>query len=66
MYISLSNSRADGFKKWSDSHRPGNDDFDNSGGATPIAIAKPPGEDAGAMKEPSHQPWLVPGVGGSL
>jgi hypothetical protein len=65
MYISLANSRAHGFRKWSDAIRPSNDDEDNSGGATPIAIAEPPEEDA-AIEEPSHQPWAVPGVGTSL
>jgi hypothetical protein len=65
MYISLANSRARGFRKWSDAIRPVNDDDDNSGGATPIAIAEPPEDDA-AIKEPPHQPWAVPGVGTSL
>lgn len=66
MYISLANSRAQGFKKWSDAHRPGDNDDDNSGGATPIALTEPPGDDREAIKETPHQPWLVPGVGSSF
>ena len=66
MYISLANSRARGFKKWSDAVRPGNDDDDNSGGAIPIAIVEPPDENGAAIEEPFHQPWVVPGVGTSL
>lgn len=67
MYISLGNSRARGFRTWPDAIRCANDDDDNSGGATPIAIAEPPDEDDdAAIKEPPHQPWVVPGVGTSL
>lgn len=66
MYISLNNSRANGFKKWSDAHRPGNDDDDNSGGATPIAITEPPSGEGEEIREPSHRPWMVPGAGSSL
>ena len=66
MYISLTNSRTQVLKKWSDAHRPGNDDDDNSGGATPIALTEPPCEDREARKELPHQPWLVPGVGTSF
>ena len=66
MYISLANSRTHGFKKWSDGERPGNDDNDDSGGAPPIAVTEPSCDDREAVKEPPHQPWLVPGVGNSL
>jgi len=66
MYISLTNSRTNGFKKWSDAHPPGNDDNDNSGGATPIAITAPPRSDSEAIREPPHRPWLVPGAGSSF
>jgi hypothetical protein len=42
MHISLKQSRETGFLKWSSAaHRPANDDGDNSGGATPIALRKP-------------------------
>jgi hypothetical protein len=66
MYISLTNGRTHGWKKWSDVHPPGNDDDDNSGGATPIALTEPPCDDREAIREPPHQPWLVPGVGTSF
>ena len=66
MHISLNNSRTNGFKKWSDAHRPGNDDDDNSGGATPIAITEPPCRDGEEKREPPHCPWLVPGAGSSF
>ena len=65
MYISLTNSRTQGFKKWSDAHQPDNDD-DSPGGATPIAVTEPPRDDRGAIEEPPHHPWLVPGVGKSF
>ena len=65
MYISLTNNLTRGFRKWSDGHRPGNDD-DGSGGATPIALAEPPCDDREAIKELPHQPWRVPGVGTSF
>jgi len=65
MYISLANSRTGGFKRWSNAHRPDNDD-DNSGGATPIAVRKAPTDECHAIEEALHRPWLVPGVGCSL
>jgi hypothetical protein len=65
MYISLADSRARGFLKWSEALRPGNDD-NEPGGATPIAIGVSPGDDSEAIKEPPHQPWQVPGVGTSF
>jgi hypothetical protein len=40
MLISLTNSRSNGFKKWSDPH--GSNDDDQLGGATLTAIATPP------------------------
>jgi hypothetical protein len=65
MYISLAYSRTHGFLKWSESHRPGNDD-DEPGGATPIAINKLHRDEREDLEEPPHQPWLVPGVGTSF
>ena len=66
MYIFLANSRAHGFKKWLDTHWPANDDYDDSGGATPIALTEPPCDNHESIKEPLHRPWLVPGVGTSF
>ena len=65
MYISLANSREDGFKKWSDAREPDNDD-DNLGGASPIAVTEPPRDDREAVQEEPHRPWIVPGAGGSF
>jgi len=63
MYISLVNSRAKGFKKWSDAHQPhiGNDDHAGAGMATELDL------DNGAMApgEP-HRPWQMAGVGMTL
>jgi hypothetical protein len=66
MYISLTTSRTDGFRKWSDTHRPDSNDDDNSGGATPIVITEPPCDDIEAIQEPPDSPWLVPGTGSSF
>jgi hypothetical protein len=66
MFISLNDSRTNDFKKWSDAHLPGNDDDDNSGGATPIAINVPSCDDGEATPELAHRPWLVPGAGSSF
>lgn len=65
MFISLANSRARGFLKWSEAQRPGNDD-DEPGGGTPIAIDEPPCDGYGAIEEPPPQPWQVPGAGSSF
>jgi len=58
MHISLTNSRANGFKKWSDANRPSNDD-DNPGGATPIAVTEPPADDREAIEEPPLQGQIM-------
>lgn len=51
MYISSANSRAVGFKKWSDAQqRPNNDDDNNSGGATPIALVELPPKSVDASR----------------
>ena len=61
MHISAAHSRRYGFSKWWEAHPPGNDN-DEPGGATPIAIATPPGDDREAMEEP-HRRRLAPGIG---
>jgi hypothetical protein len=60
MYISLRNS---GFKDWSDTQRPNDDDND---GATPITVTEPPSDDHNAVKEPPLPSWAVPGTGNSF
>jgi hypothetical protein len=61
MYISLTNS---GFNKWSKGRRPSNDNDDNTGGATPIAIREPSSDGKG--QEVPRGPWSIPGVGGAF
>jgi hypothetical protein len=66
MGIFLVSGRMNGFKKWSNDHRPTSNDDDSPGGATPVAIAIPPTEDSQVMDERLHRPWRVPGTGTSL
>jgi hypothetical protein len=66
MYISFAASRSAGFRKSSGpQHPPASNDDDHPAGATPVALAAPSIDDAGAAEQP-HYPWLVPGVGLSL
>ncbi len=57
MYISLRDSREQGFRKWSDAHPPASNDNPGSV-ATADALVKPP--------EGPRDPWLVPGVGNTF
>ncbi len=61
MFISLMSSRAKGFKKWSDNHRPSNDDE-----AAPIALAGTPLNNNDAPQDTPHRPWVIPGVRGAF
>lgn len=61
MFISLMSSRTKGFKKWSDKHRPSNDDE-----AATIALVGTPLSDDDAPQETPHRPWIIPGVGGAF
>jgi hypothetical protein len=63
MYISLRNS---GFKNWSDTQRPHDDDNDDSDGATRIAVTEPPSDDHDSVEEPPLPSWAVPGTGNSF
>jgi hypothetical protein len=77
MFISLERSRAEGFRRWSDSHKldcnDNNDpDHDNSGVMTALARVSPMlnglltlGPVTNGAEDP-HRPWLVPGVGTSF
>ena len=68
MYISLTDSCANEFKKCSDALEPDNDN-DNPGGATPIAVTEPPRDEHEAVQDiqdEPHRPWIVPGAGGSF
>ena len=67
MRISLADSRASGFSKWTIACQPGSNDDDQPGGATPIAITAPDLDDPIiALPEQPHRPWIVPGVGTAL
>jgi hypothetical protein len=63
MFISLMTNR--GSKNCSKNHRSTNDNDDNSGGATPIAVRKPTSAEEG-LEEVVHRPWRIPGVGGAF
>ena len=64
MYISLADSRANGFAKWADAHQPEKlaDARDGAGEATVIA-ARALARGATTTAEQPHRPWLVPGAG---
>jgi len=66
MYISLSYSTTNGFRKWADAQRPSNDDDDSPGETSPTNITEPPADDRAPIEEPSHRPWTVPGTGSSF
>jgi hypothetical protein len=68
MYISLADSRAKGFKRWSDAHEPhGNDNEGDVARADALT-----GADLGiayaVMTPPEglRRPWLVAGVGNTF
>jgi hypothetical protein len=68
MYISLIESRAKGFRRWSSAHRPhSNDDAHGVVRADALAIAAL-GSKYAVMTPPEgpRTPWLVPGVGNTF
>jgi hypothetical protein len=68
MYISLAESRAKGFRRWSDAHPPSGNDNESAvvrldalaslGLDTEYAVMMPP--------QGPRDPWLVPGVGNAF
>jgi hypothetical protein len=62
MRISLTDS---GFNTGSNNQGPSNDNDDNTGGATPIAIREPSSYEEG-LEEAPNRPWSIPGVGGAF
>ena len=50
MYISLANSSTNGFEKWSDTHRPSDDDDRRE--LVPVTITEPPRDDREVIEEP--------------
>ena len=68
MYISLAESLAKGFRRWSDAHQPcGND---NEGNVARLDALSPAdlGIEHAVMMPPEgpRHPWLVPGVGNAF
>lgn len=62
MRISLTNS---GFNQWSQRHRSSNDNDDNTGGTTPIAMREAYSDGEG-LEEAAHLPGRIPGIGGAF
>jgi hypothetical protein len=56
VFISLVNSRSNGFKKWSDRHLPGGNEANQPGGATSIAIDGAPISDPEELIHPGELP----------
>jgi hypothetical protein len=68
MYISLMESRAKGFRRWSGAHRQhSNDDADGIARVDALAVAAS-GRGYAVMTPPDgpRAPWLVPGVGNTF
>jgi hypothetical protein len=66
MMISLTSSRARGFKKWSDAHKRTIDLTDSEEQSPMIQRNRDAGVVAHAVAERPRGPWLVPGVGSSI
>jgi hypothetical protein len=52
MYISLANSSTNGFKKWTDAHRPSDRGDNDPGETVPATITEPPRDDREVIEEP--------------
>jgi hypothetical protein len=64
MYISLADSRAKGFKKWSDAHQAERLGDARAGAGEGGVIAAPDlAQGVTTPAEQPHRPWLVPGAG---
>ena len=64
MSISLADSRAKGFKKWSDAHQPERLGDARTGAGEGGVIAAPDlAQGVTTPAEQPHRPWLVPGAG---
>jgi hypothetical protein len=61
MYISLADSRANGFVKWADGYQPEKPHEEEDEGRLIATQAR--AEGAATPAEPPHRPWLVPGTG---
>ncbi len=64
MYISLEDSRANGFRKWADAHQPERLGDARIGAGEGGVIAAPDlAQGVTTPAEQPHRPWLVPGAG---
>lgn len=68
MHISLTESRATGFRRWSEIHQPhSDDDARDLSRFNALAIAASvSGYAAMSLPEQPRAPWLVPGVGNTF
>src|SRR4051794_25562649 len=51
MYISLANSSANGFRKWTDTHRPSDRGDDDPSEIVPATVTEPPRDDREVIEE---------------
>ena len=64
MYISLEDSRANGFRKWADAHQPERlGDARTGAGEGGVIAASDLAQGVTTPAEQPHRPWLVPGAG---
>jgi hypothetical protein len=68
MYISLAESLATGFRRWSDAHPPCGNDNDSEVARIDALASADFGIEHAVMVPPEgpHDPWLVPGVGNAF
>ena len=68
MYISLAESLAKGFKRWSDAHQPCDNDNEGEVARLDALASTDLGIEYAVMTPPEapHAPWLVPGVGNAF
>ena len=64
--ISLTSSRAHGFKKWSDAHKRIIDSTDSAEQSAIIQRNRDADVVAHAVAELPRGPWFIPGVGSSI
>ena len=63
IYISLPDSRAKGFMKWSDAHPERLGEPRTVAGEGPVIAAPDLAQTVMTPAEQPHRPWLVPGIG---
>ncbi len=68
MYISLAESCAKGFRRWSDAHQPSGNDNEGDVARLDALSCVDSGIEYAVMTPPDapHAPWLVPGIGNTF